>query len=71
VDNYRNIGITVKSPAVKTRYRLVVEQPLAFFAFCADIKACSWLINSPIPSGACDRKSIPHLGLLGNADKTV
>jgi hypothetical protein len=22
-DNYRNIGITVKSPAVKTRYRLI------------------------------------------------
>jgi hypothetical protein len=27
VDNYRNIGITVKSPAVKTRYRL----PRKFF----------------------------------------
>jgi hypothetical protein len=29
-DNYRNIGITVKSPTVKTRYRLIATVDFRF-----------------------------------------
>src|SRR5580700_7837247 len=37
-DNYRNIGITVKSPAVKTRYRLVTSTiTVQILAHCTDM----------------------------------
>jgi hypothetical protein len=54
VDNYRNIGITVKSPAVKTRYRLISSieaehsERGVTYQFCQDLIYKSLQCSKPI-----------------------